>query len=180
MDTIETIMKRKSVRDYTGKPISDEDVRTILKAGMSGPTATNARPWSFIVVRDRETLCRMADANGGAAKPLKNAQLGILICGDLDRAFSKAPEFWIIDGAIAGQNMTLAAEALGIGSVWLGTWPQMEKVEAQTKLFDLPENIIPHSIIAFGYPQENGEIEASRPKRVKPEWEEDRIHFGKW
>lgn len=176
MNGIDTIMTRKSVRRFSDRRIGEEELRTILKAGMSGPSCTNARDWSFIVVRDRETLAKMAEANGRPAEPLKRADVGILVCGDLERAFPPAPEYWVIDGAIAAQNMTLAAHALGIGSVWLGTWPQMDRVQRQAELFGLPESAVPHSILALGYPAEE-----ERPgPRPKPEWEEDRVHFEKW
>lgn len=108
------------------------------------------------------------------AAPLREAKLGILVCGDLERAFPRAKEYWVIDGAIAAQNMILAAESLRIGSVWLGTWPQMERVQAQRQLFQLPESIVPHSILSFGYPNENPD------KSDKPDWEEDRVHFERW
>ncbi len=175
MDTIETIMKRRSVRSYTDQPIDDEALNKILQAGMSGPTCVNARDWQFIAVRDKETLKKMADANGRPAQPLARAALGILICGDLDRAFKKAQDYWIIDGAIAGENMILAAADMGIGSVWLGTYPQMDRVEAQRKLFGLPESVIPHSLIAFGYPADGEEL----TERTHPD-EPDRVHFEKW
>ncbi len=172
---LENILERKSVRKYTDQPIEKEKVELILQAGMSGPTAVNARPWSFIVVDDKEVLAKMADANGRAAGCLKDAALGILICGDLDRAFERAPEYWVIDGAIAGQNMILAARELGIGSVWLGTWPQEGKVANQKELFNLPDSIIPHSIIAFGYP--DGDFPDGKSKL---NWEEDRVHYNGW
>ena len=173
MDAIQAILTRKSVRNFTDKSISQEDIHTILQAGMSGPTCVNARQWSFIVVTEREMLAQMAQANGKPADPLKDAALGILICGDLSRAFPPAPDYWIIDGAIAAQNMTLAAHALGIGSVWLGTWPQMERVEKQQALFDLPEKIVPHSILAFGYPAKENLTERDL-------FEADRVHYEKW
>ncbi len=173
METLEAILGRRSVRSYTGQHISDEDLHKILAAGMSGPTAVNARDWSFLVVRDRETLHKMADGNGGPAEPLRGADLGILICGDMERAFERAPDFWVIDGAIAAQNMILAAHGLGIGSVWLGTWPIQEKVRRQADLFGLPRHIVPHSIVAFGYPAE------PYPEK-KPDYESDRVHFEKW
>ena len=81
---IKTILERKSVRKYTDQNITDEQLHTILEAAMSGPSACNARPWSFIVVRDKEMLEKMADGNGRAATPLRNANVGILICGDLE------------------------------------------------------------------------------------------------
>lgn len=173
MDAIQAIMSRISVRKYSDKAISDEALQAILEAGMSGPSCVNARDWSFIVVRDAETLNKMADANGRPAEPLRKAKLGILVCGDLERAFQGAPDYWVIDGSIAAQNMILAAQALGIGSVWLGTWPQMNRVKAQADLFHLPETIVPHSVIAFGYP-------AKVADNDKLAFEPDRVHYEKW
>lgn len=173
MDAIQNIMERVSVRQYSDREISEEALRTILEAGMAGPSCVNARDWSFVVIRDREMLNRMADANGRPAEPLRSAKVGILVCGDLERAFKGAPEYWVVDGSIAAQNMILAANALGIGSVWLGTWPQMNRVRAQAELFHLPETQIPHSVIAFGYPKE----ENTREKQI---WEPDRVHYETW
>lgn len=125
------------------------------------------------MVRNRDVLNKMADANGRPAEPLRTCHVGILVCGDLERAYPKAPEYWVVDGSIAAQNMILAANALGIGSVWLGTWPQMNRVQAQAELFDLPETQVPHSIIAFGYAKE----QSNKQKMI---WEPDRVHYEKW
>lgn len=173
MDAIQAILTRISTRNFSDQPISDEALHTILEAGMAVPTAVNARPWSFLVVRDRDMLNRMADGNGRAAEPLRGAALCILVCGDMERAFKPAPDYWVIDGTIAAQNMILAAHAMGIGSVWLGTWPQQEKMQAQKQLFDLPDGVVPHSIIAFGYPLE----ESTKQKQL---YEDDRVHMEKW
>ena len=58
--------------------------------------------------------------NGHPAEPLRKAAAGILVCGDLDRAFRFAKDYWVIDGAIAAQNICLAAQELWLGAVWLG------------------------------------------------------------
>ncbi len=178
-DTLKTIMNRKSVRKFADKPISADHVQTILKAGMSGPSCVNSRCWSFVVVQDKAKLLQMADANVRYADPLRGAALGVLVCGDLSRTefFADAREFWAIDGAIAAQNMILAAESLGIGSCWLGTWPVKERVANQAKLFDLPEHIVPHSVIAFGWPA--GDVPFG-PRPGRPEWDADRVHFETW
>lgn len=175
MDALEAIMTRRSVRQFSDKPIGDKELDAILKAGMSGPSCVNSRDWAFVVVRDKNRILEMAAANGEAANPLKGAVLGIMVCGDLDRAFAKAPDYWIIDGSIATQNMILAARALGIGSVWLGTYPTMDKVKKQAELFNLPKNIVPHSLIAFGYP-ENPDEAFKQPNSIEP----DRVHYEKW
>ena len=181
MDTLENIMTRRSIRHYLDTPISDSALETILRAGMTGPSCANTRDWSFIVTRDPFVLQKMADANGRPAEPLRQAKLGILILGDLERAFKPAPDYWVIDGAIAAQNMILAAHALGIGSVWLGTWPQMDRVERQKEVLGLPDTVVPHSIIAFGYPDtEAAKNTAMTQKSEKSIFEPNRIHMDRW
>ena len=92
METMQNILTRRSVRKFADKPIDPDKLHTILEAGMSGPCAVNAREWAFIVVTDREKLAQMAEANGRVARMLNQAAAGILVCGDLDRAFPPAPD----------------------------------------------------------------------------------------
>lgn len=176
-ETLSSIMTRKSIRKFSQAEISGEALEAILKAGMSGPSACNCRPWSFIAVRDKETIRKMAEAKGRYSGPLASATLVLLVCGDLERALPENPEYWVIDGSIAIENMILAAHSLGIGSCWVGVWPGKEKVAALAKLFSLPESAVPHSLVAFGYPEES---EGFGTPRDKPAWEEDRVHYEKW
>lgn len=127
MNTLEAILTRRSCREFTEQPIEGEKLHHLLEAAMSGPSCVNAQDWSFVVVTDPEKLAQMADANGRPAEPLRKAVAGILVCGDLDRAFRFAKDYWVIDGAIAAQNICLTAQELGLGAVWLGTWPQMDR-----------------------------------------------------
>ena len=99
--------------------------------------------------------------------------MGILVCGDLERALPEAPEYWVIDASIATQNMVLAAQDLGIGSVWLGCWPCEDRVQEVKELMALPENIVPHSILALGYAKEPDNEERDL-------YESDRVHFDEW
>lgn len=172
MNTIEAMKSRRSIRSFTEEPITDEALKIILEAGMNGPSCVNSRDWSFLVTRNPDILGKMADCNGRPAEPLRKAALGILVLGDLERAHPRAKDYWVIDGAIAAEHMILAAWDLGIGSVWLGTWPQTDRVEKLRALFDLPETAVPHSIIAFGYP-------AEQPK-AKGFFEESRVHVDRW
>lgn len=115
----------------------------------------------------------MGSGQRQSRKNHRSSAMSILVCGDLDRAFSRAPEYWVVNGSIAAQNMILAAEDLGIGSVWLGMWPQEDKVTIQKEYFHLPDHIVPHSVIAFGYPDEVKDGE-------HPDYEEDRVHRNRW
>lgn len=173
MNTLQAMATRKSVREFTDEGITFEDIKTILTAGMSGPSCENRRMWSFLVVRNKETLGKMAVADGLDASPVRRAAIGILVCGDLDRALPEAPDFWVIDASIAAQNMILAAHELGIGSVWLGCWPFEDRVQEIRELFDLPEQVMPHSILALGYAAEPDLTERNL-------YEGDRVHFDEW
>ena len=102
-----------------------------------------------------------------------------------------------LDAVAEARSITGAAQALGLGSVWLGTWPQMERVERQRALLSLPDTVIPHSILAFGYPDEEKLANPPAPPKPKdmpelPEdmpapppmeksaYESDRIHMDRW
>lgn len=117
MDAISAIFTRRSTRKFTDRPIESEKLHQILDAAMSGPCCVNARDWSFVVVTEKDKLQQMVAANGEPAHPLQSAAAGILVCGDLERAFRFAKDYWIVDGAIAAENICLCAHALGIGSV---------------------------------------------------------------
>ena len=173
-ETVETILKRRSIRKYTEQKADEETIKTILRCGMSGPSAVNARDWSFVVVNDPEELQKWARASGRAGTIMAGSAFSVLLCADGEREFKRAPEYRIINGSIAGQNMILAAESLGLGSVWLGIWPQQDKIDVQKAYFGLPDTVTPLSIISFGYPAEN--------KTGQPhlDYEEDRVHFNKW
>jgi len=173
MDAIQAIKTRISTRQFSEQPISDEVIHAILEAGMSGPTAVNARPWSFVVIRDKDMLDKLANCGGRPCTPLTSATMAILVCGDAQRFFKPVPDFWVVDASIAAQNMILAAHAMGVGSVWLGTWPAADRMKSFGETIGLPEGVIPHSLIAFGYP-------LSESTKEKLLYEEDRVHFEKW
>ena len=96
-----------------------------------------------------------------------------MVAGDLSKAYSNAPDYWQTDCSIAAQNMILAAQALGVGSVWLGTFPEQERVQALKQEFNLPDNIVPHSLIAFGYPADND-------NHQRDLFESEKVHVDKW
>ncbi len=62
MDLFEAIQGRKSIRRFKPTPVPDEDIKRILDAGRWAPSASNAQPWSFLIIKDRQVLKKMADA----------------------------------------------------------------------------------------------------------------------
>ncbi|EFI35823.1 nitroreductase [Desulfonatronospira thiodismutans ASO3-1] len=169
MDVIEAIMNRRSIRKYKDKPVTDEQIKTILEAAMVAPSAGNAQPWHFIICRDKETQSKVKEINPYAAMADK-APLGILVCADL--SLEKFPGYWVQDCSAATQNILLAAHSLGLGSVWTGIHPIKEREEGFQKLFNLPDQVIPLAYVVIGYPDQDHKT----PSRYKPE----RIHYDKW
>ncbi|MBO4334596.1 MAG: nitroreductase family protein [Desulfovibrio sp.] len=166
---LDVIMSRRSVRAFTEEAITEEQLETLLRAAMAAPSAGNAQPWEFIVIRNRELLNKVPAINPYAAFA-PQASAGILVCTDPE--LEKFPGYWIEDTSAATENLLLAAHALGLGAVWTGVYPDSQRVSAFRELVKAPERIIPMAFILVGYPQ-------SLPKpadRYRPE----RIHFNTW
>lgn len=65
--TIKIIQDRRSIRDYTEEPVSEEDLEMILEAGRLAPSGENAQPWRFIIVRDEDTRNQLGAIAGGGS-----------------------------------------------------------------------------------------------------------------
>lgn len=172
MEAYEAILARRSVRKYTEEPISDELIEKLLTAAMSAPSCANTKDTAFLVIRDKEKLAALASCNGRPSTLLLEAPAGIIVCGDLNKAFPRAKDYCVVDACAATENILIAAVALGLGAVWLGTWPQMERVEAIQKEFNLPENILPVACIGLGHPAEAPE--------AKSLFDPERAHYENW
>jgi nitroreductase len=165
MDILEAIHSRRSIRNYTDAPVSDAQVETLLRAAMAAPSAGNQQPWCFVVVRDRQLLEAVATAHP-YAKMAPKAALGILVCGDTRK--QKYEGYWVIDCAAAVQNLLLAAHGLGLGAVWTGVYPSMDRVEALARIFNCPKGVVPHSFIPLGVPAEQkGREDRFNAERVR-------------
>jgi len=169
MDTLEAIHTRRSIRQYQEKTVPEELVNEILRAAMAAPSACNQQPWEFVVIKDLElrekipSVCQFAQM-------IVDAPLAIMVCGNLK--IETAQGYWVIDCAAATQNLLLAAHALGLGAVWTGVYPNEERMDGLTELLELPEYILPHSLVVIGYPSE----QPPQQNRFK----QDRIHFNGW
>ena len=169
MNTQECIIGRRSIRKYSSKELTKEQVDTLLKAAMYAPSAGNAQPWDFIVVQDQATRNRIAAIHpyGGMAA---EAPLSIIVCGN--EQAEKFPGFWPQDCAAAIQNILLAAYDMGLGTVWTGIYPVKERVANFVKEFQLPAHIIPMANIVVGHPDMPSKI----PNRV----DMAKVHYEKF
>ncbi|AGW14591.1 nitroreductase family protein [Megalodesulfovibrio gigas] len=167
MDCLTAIHTRRSIRDYTAAPVTEAQVETLLRAAMAAPSAGNAQPWEFVVVRDAAMLQVVAEIHPYARMAPK-APLGVLVCGDVSR--EKYPGFWPQDCAAAVQNLLLAATALGLGTVWTGIYPVEERVAVFRARFRLPERLVPFCFIPVGHPREaKGPVDRFDESRIHAE-----------
>jgi nitroreductase len=164
---IEPILRRRSIRKYTSEPVSDGDIRALLDAGMAGPSASNKKPWHFIVVTERETLNALAGI-GTYWKMLMEAPLAIIVLGDPEIS----DRYWVQDCSAAAENVLLAATMLGLGGVWLGCHPNPDRVGPVRELLAIPEGIEPLAVLSLGHPDEE--------KEPRTQYEETRVHREGW
>lgn len=163
------LFKRRSIRKFKDKPINESMVKELLKGAMSAPSAGNQQPWHFVVLNDRKTLDAIPKFHQ-YAQMLKEAPLAIVVCGSTENL--KYEDYWVQDCSAATENLLISITEIGLGGVWLGIFPREERVEGVSKLLNLPKEVIPLSVVAIGYPNE----EKSEINRYM----EDRVHFNKW
>ncbi|NTV30148.1 MAG: nitroreductase family protein [Candidatus Omnitrophica bacterium] len=170
-DALAVIHSRKSVRHFTGQPVSADLLNRIVRAGMAAPTAVNMQPWSFVVVTDRAMLDALA-AGLPYAKMLDKAGAAIVVCALPDKAFQKKTEFAIIDASCASENILLAIEALGLGGVWTAAYPDPERMDLVRKVLGVPAEVIPLNVIPVGHPDGTDQ--------PKDKFHPENIHLEKW
>jgi nitroreductase len=168
MDTIQALFTRRTVRQFTPEPVSDEDVHLLLKAAMQAPTAGNAQPWHFVVITDHAVLDQIPTFHTSAAF-IPRTPLGILICADDQIA---KPGRWLLDCAAAAENMLIAAHASGLGACWVGIEPVPERIEGFRRLIGLPDSVHPVCMIAVGHP--------AKTPAPEDRFQSERVHLNNW
>ena len=179
---LDVIMARTSIRNFTGDPVSKEQLETILKAGMAAPTAMNVQPWRFVVVTDKDKIAEVFAA-GPRGGMFTTAGAVIVVCGQttvMMKPFGQpdAPEteqpnkFWYEDCSAAAENILLAAKALGLGAVWTAGYPAEERIAPIAAALGIPENVVPLCIIPVGVPAED--------PAPKDKWKPENIHWEQW
>jgi nitroreductase len=164
------IFERRSIRKFLDTDIKDTDITTLLKAAMRAPSAGNEQPWEFIVIKNPETMIKITEFHPYASM-LHHCKCAIIVCGNVERQKFDY-NFWVQDCSAATQNILVEATHLGLGSVWLGVHPIVERVTGIQTIFHLPKEIIPLNVIALGYPE-------IMPKEIDT-YNESFIHYEKW
>jgi nitroreductase len=166
---MDTILNRRSIRKYKDIKVPDELIHSLLKCGMAAPSAGNQQPWEFIILRDKEIFKKITEVHP-YAQMLLNADVAIVVCGDESKERYKG--FWVQDCSAATENILLAAQDKGLGAVWLGVYPLADRIQGVKEILNLPDSVIPLSIIPIGHPDEH--------KDPANRYDKTRIHYNNW
>ena len=160
------IFSRRSIRMYTDEVVSEGELRNLLEAGMAAPSASNRKPWHFVVVTDREILGALAAAHP-YGKMLARAGAAVAVCGA-----PRISSWWVQDCSAATENILVAAAALGLGAVWLGCHGNPEREEAIRAVLQIPDEIGVLSLLSIGHPAEH--------KAPRTQYDARRVHKNRW
>ena len=164
--TLDTIFGRRSIRKFKRTRIPRELINQIVEAGQRAPTACGMQTYSFMSITDsdlRNEICRLI----GKQSCMEQAPVWIIVCADMARQLKLFEVLGIktdlgplgkfvpavVDAGLVAQNMVLAAEALGLGSVFIGSvWEALKRI---ADLLGLPQNVMPLVLVCLGYPDES-------------------------
>jgi nitroreductase len=166
---LETIRKRRSIRKYQDRQVSDGVIETLLRAAMQAPSARNLQPWEFVVVKDRDILARVPEYHPYSSM-VPGAGAAVLVCGNTE--LQADPGYIAQDCSAAVQNLLLESVNQGLGAVWLGVFPRKERIEGMMELFGLPPHVIPVALVSLGYPAED--------PGFQDRFDEGKIHRDRW
>jgi nitroreductase len=165
MDAIEAIKNRRSIRKYKTDAVDDKTMEVLLDAARLAPSWANTQCWKFIVVRNDAAKATLADTIASpptltvnpAANSVRTAPVVIVACAqvkvsgcfDSATATDKEDYWFMFDVGLAMENLTLAATALGLGSVHVGLF-DTHKVE---KILGIPAGFRVVEMLPLGYPE---------------------------
>ena len=168
------VKNRRSIRKYQNKPVESEKIDLLVEALLRAPTSMGKNSWEFVVVDDSALLQKLSSAKPHGATFLKNAALGIVVCGN-----PQITDVWVEDASIASIYIHLTATSLELGSCWIQIRERKydDSLTAEdyiAEVLNLPEHIRVESIIAIGYPDEH---KSAHPKESLPY---DKVSFNRY
>ncbi|NLX13503.1 MAG: nitroreductase [Phycisphaerales bacterium] len=169
MDVYEAIRKRRSIRAYANRPITDATMCKLRQVLRFAPSACNYQPWYFIFVTDSGLRRKIGELCNGQLF-VSDAPVIVVACGYPEHAYKRMGGYGNsvdMDLAIAVDHLTLAATAEGLGTCWIGAFDEQNI----KKLMNIPEKVKVVTLIPIGYPADEGMIRPVDESLRKPETE---------
>jgi nitroreductase len=178
MDFTEVIAARKSVRNYSNKPVDNETIMKCLEAARAAPSWANKQCWQFIVVTEKDKIEKLSSTINFW---LKDAPAVVVACGDpLKSGFKNDQHYYLVDVAIALEHFVLAATNEGLGTCWMGGFDE----EIVKSLLGTPSEIKVVALTPIGYPSGDDGLFSKAIKTIvgskKRKTIEEMVHSEKW
>ena len=151
-----TIFTRRSIRSFIKeKKVEQEKIDILLRAAQQSPSACNKQPWEFLVLDDENIIDSIAPIDKHYVLAAKTP-LVIIVLGNEKTSYrgENGLAWYPQDLSASIQNILLQAAELGLGSVWIGTYPDEKRIVGLKKHFNMPEHITPFAVIAIGYSED--------------------------
>ena len=159
----------QTIPDIKQGPISVDSLYEMVGSAMNIPSAAMGQPTQFVVLNDIEILSRVAGIVQVPAFTMQ-ALAAIIVCGDVNMAQVK--DKWTVDCEAAAQQLLFAAHANGLGAYISSLYPDRDRIDGITVLFNLPENIVAHSYVSLGYP--------AKVPSARDSFRNERVHYNGW
>ncbi len=175
-ETIETILKHRSIRQFKNEPLSEEQIRTIISSAQSASTSSYIQAYTIIGVKDPEKKKKLSELAGNQSYVEANGHF-FVFCADLYRhekigeweatdvipSLESTEKFMVavIDASLAAQNAAIAAESMGLGICYIGGI--RNDLESVSELLGLPDRVIPLFGLAVGYPEGISDVKPRLP-----------------
>lgn len=175
-DVIETIMSRRSIRKYLDKPVEHEKLATVAKCGINAPNAMNQQQWAVRVVEDqnfiketteifKKAMPEMVKRDANFKNMYRNAPNIIVV------ATPKGDSWGLLNAGLLGENMMIAAKALGLGTCCLGSPARFLQANEACKPYvaklNLPKDYEICYVLAIGYPDEAPEAKQRDESKIE-------------
>lgn len=134
---------------FLNKNVPDELVGEVISSAICAPSSRNSQPWQFIVVKDKVVKEKITKLKGDKDY-FQSANLVIVVCVDFDKSSVR----WVEDGVTATGNLLLSIHDVGLGSVYISAFNESkpEIVEELREILNIPNNLIPVTLLPVGYP----------------------------
>lgn len=182
-EVLELLLAHRSVRAYTPEPLAEGTLESLMAAAQSASTSSNLQAWSVIAVTGQERKQALYELCG-QQRYIPQAPVFLVWLADLHRledvaAYRQMPAealpylemltVGIIDAALAAQNFVVAAESLGLGTVFIGAL--RNHVDQVAELLELPPNVMPVFGMCVGH------VDPARPGAIRPRLEQEAVMF---
>lgn len=167
-------LTRRTIRKYSEKQISKDEVEKILEVALTSPSGKNLKPYQYIVVTDKEKLKALSKAKNGGGMPIAEAPMAIAVLGEKNTS-----DTWVEDCSIASILIQLKAWELGIGSCWVQMRERKDEngnlsENISREILGVPSELGVLCIISLGYPDEE------KAEYAKGNMDFSKVHYEKF